>query len=201
TLSSSELAAVKGSYDFVGLNVYSRFHVAFDLKLPRQLFARIFVPSHVPQGDSGVEQPYGEAYPQAITYAVERAARLGAPMYILENGVPDREDRIRPWLISEAVGQLGQLLRRGFDVRGYFHWTLVDNFEWSEGWRLRFGLVSLDPETQERIMRPSARLYASIAQSNGVVPDHQPEYRLTPPECPVACLQPATGELSIADGP
>jgi beta-glucosidase len=167
---------VKGSCDFVGLNVYSRFHVAFDPSHPGQLFGRIFVPEHVPQGDPGVEKPYGEAYPQAIRIAVQRAARLGKPIYILENGVPDAEDRIRPWLIVSVVKQLRALLDEGFDIRGYFHWTLTDNFEWAEGWRLRFGLVALDELTQVRTMRGSGKLYGEIARANGLSWDVAKKY-------------------------
>lgn len=160
------LSEARGTCDFVGLNVYSRFHVAFNLRLASQLFADVFVPAHVPQGDSGVEKPYGEAYPEAIRYAVERAASLGKPMYILENGVPDANDQIRPWLIVNAAKQVHQLITEGHDIRGYFHWTLTDNFEWSEGWHLRFGLVELDPETQERTLRKSAHLYREIVTAN-----------------------------------
>ena len=68
---------VKGCCDFVGLNVYGRFHVAFDLRSAKTFFANVFVPAHVPQGDAGVDRPYGEAYPQAISEAVKRAARFG----------------------------------------------------------------------------------------------------------------------------
>jgi beta-glucosidase len=165
------LSEARGACDFVGLNVYSRFHVAFNLRLASQLFADVFVPAHVPQGDSGVEKPYGEAYPEAIRYAVERAASFGKPIYILENGVPDASDQIRPWLIVNAAKQVQQLITEGHDIRGYFHWTLTDNFEWSEGWRLRFGLVELDPETQQRRLRNSARLYGAIAQANAISED------------------------------
>ncbi len=120
----------KGMCDFVGLNVYSRFHVAFDLRCA-----------------------YGEAYPEAIRVAVLRAASLGKPIYILENGVPDAQDRIRPWLIVKSVQEMHSLIHEGFDLRGYFHWTLTDNFEWSEGWRLRFGLVALDPGSTQNHAR------------------------------------------------
>jgi len=51
---------------------------------------------------------------------------------------------------------------------GYYHWTLVDNFEWAEGWTLRFGLIALDPETQTRTPRSSADLYAGVAQANAI---------------------------------
>jgi len=168
----------KGCCDFVGLNVYSRFHVAFDLRHMRTLFTRLFVPQHVPQGDPGVENPYGEAYPQAITQAVKRAARLGKPIYIMENGVPDAEDRIRPWLIVNVLQEMHRLIEQGYDIRGYLHWTLTDNFEWNEGWRLRFGLVALDPDTQDRTLRNSAKLFSEIARSNGVALPMSDKYQL-----------------------
>jgi len=159
---------VQRTYDFVGLNVYSRMHVAFDLRFPGQLFGRVFVPHDVPQGDHGVHAPYGEAYPQAISEAVDAAASLGKPIYILENGVPDAQDRIRPWLLVNAIREVHNLLAAGRDVRGYFHWTLTDNFEWTQGWRLRFGLFELEPQTQRRTPRPSAAIYSEIARSNSV---------------------------------
>jgi beta-glucosidase len=168
SLCSAAIPEVRGACDFVGLNVYSRFHVKFDLKSAGQLFGRVFVPPHVPQGDSGMEKPFGEAFPGAIRPAVERAARIGKPIYILENGVPDAEDRLRPWLIVNAVKEMHSLIERGYDIRGYFHWTLTDNFEWAEGWNLRFGLVALDPATQERTMRPSGDLYREIVRRNGL---------------------------------
>ena len=158
----------KGCCDFVGLNVYSRFRVAFDLRCANTLFTRLFVPADVPQGDPGVENPYGEAYPPAIVRAVERAARLGKPIYVMENGVPDADDRIRPWLIANVLRELHRLIERGHDIRGYLHWTLTDNFEWNEGWKLRFGLVALDPETQQRTLRGSARLFSEIIRDNGL---------------------------------
>lgn len=170
-LMDADVQNIENTYDFVGLNVYSRFHVAFGWKHASHLFGDVFVPDHVPQGDRGVDKPYGEAYPRGIKIAVERAAKLGKPIYILENGVPDADDRIRPWLIAEAVRELHALMAKGCDIRGYFHWSLVDNFEWSEGWRLRFGLVGLNPQTQERTMRRSGELYRAIAKSNGISPE------------------------------
>lgn len=158
----------KGCCDFVGLNVYSRFHVAFDIQMPSTFFANVFVPAHVPQGDPGVDRPYGEAYPQAIRQAVERAARLGKPIYIMENGVPDAADQIRPWLIVNVLRELHGLIAQHYDIRGYLHWTLTDNFEWNEGWKLRFGLVALDPETQQRTLRSSATLFSEIIRDNGL---------------------------------
>jgi beta-glucosidase len=169
---SGQGVEARGCCDFVGLNVYSRLHVAFDWRSAGTLFTNIFVPDHVPQGDAGVDKPYGEAYPQAITQAVKRAARLGKPLYIMENGVPDAQDHIRPWLIVNVVRELHGLIEQQYDIRGYLHWTLTDNFEWNEGWKLRFGLVALDPQTQLRTLRSSARLFSEIVRNNGLaIPD------------------------------
>jgi beta-glucosidase len=171
---------VKGACDFVGLNVYNRLHVAFDVRNVAHMFGRIFVPQDVPQGDPGVERPYGEAYPKAVRVAVERVLRLRKPIYILENGVPDAQDRIRPWLIVNVVKELHSLIAEGHDIRGYFHWTLTDNFEWTEGWTLRFGLVELDPNTQVRTIRPSGQLYGEIARRNELAPDLVEKYGAAP---------------------
>src|SRR5271169_165316 len=163
---AGDLSEARGTCDFFGLNVYGRLYVCFDPRKPSQLFGNIFVPDDVPQGDSGTEGPLAEAYPGALKIAAEYAARLGKPIYILENGVPDAQDRIRPWLLVNALNELHTALRDGIDIRGYFHWTLTDNFEWNDGWRLRFGLVELDPATQRRTMRESGRLFATIAKRN-----------------------------------
>ena len=115
-----------------------------------------------------MENPYGEAYPGAILRAVKLASRMGKPIYVMENGVPDAADRIRPWLIVNVMRELHGLIGRGHDIRGYLHWTLTDNFEWNEGWRLRFGLVALDPLTQGRTLRSSAKLFSDIMRDNGL---------------------------------
>jgi beta-glucosidase len=80
--------------------------------------------------------------------------------------VPDREDRIRPWAIESIVNQMHGLLAEGIDLRGYFHWTLADNFEWNEGWHLRFGLYELDPATQIRKARASAQVYERLIKQS-----------------------------------
>jgi beta-glucosidase len=165
-----DLQEVKGTCDYVGINYYSRLRVGVELRSPKTLFFQLTVPPHKPQGDAGVEVPYGEAYPEGLRRAVQQFAPFKKPIYILENGVPDRADRIRPWLIESVFGQMRALLTEGVDLRGYFHWSLTDNFEWNEGWHLRFGLIELDPKTQVRKLRPSAQLYAEIIRRsrNGV---------------------------------
>jgi beta-glucosidase/6-phospho-beta-glucosidase/beta-galactosidase len=156
-----------GKIDFIGLNVYNRLHV--QAPVPEKLGpGGMFVPRGVPQGDHGALSPYGEAWPKVVEAAVETYSALGVPIYITENGVPDASDRIRPWLMVNSIRELRHMWQQGYDVRGYFHWSLVDNFEWSEGWRLRFGLYELELETGRRIARPSAEIYRQIVADNGI---------------------------------
>ncbi|HWX55467.1 MAG TPA: family 1 glycosylhydrolase [Verrucomicrobiae bacterium] len=167
-LFGDSLPEVKGTCDYVGINYYSRLRIGFEPRSPRTMFFLLTVPPHKPQGDSGIEVPYGEAYPEGLRHAVQRFLPFNKPLYILENGVPDRADRIRPWVLESTFQQLNTLLAEGTDLRGYFHWTLTDNFEWNEGWHLRFGLIELDPETQARRLRPSAEIYSKLIQgTNG----------------------------------
>lgn len=165
---TSDAPQIVDKLDFVGLNVYNRLHVRSGFDETFFKTGGIFVPKHVPQGDSGIELPYGEACPDAVLAAVKQYSVLNAPIYILENGVPDREDRIRPWVLVQTVRKLAELSHAGYDIRGYFHWSLVDNFEWNEGWQLRFGLYELDPRTQVRRARPSAQIYREIIRNHGV---------------------------------
>lgn len=160
------LPEVKDTCDYVGINYYSRLRVGFEPRSLKTLFVRISVPPHKPQGDSGIEVPYGEVYPEGLRQAVEHFTSFEKPIYILENGVPDREDRIRPWAIESIVEQMHTLLAEGIDLRGYFHWTLADNFEWNEGWHLRFGLYELDPATQVRKPRASAQVYERMIKQS-----------------------------------
>ncbi len=162
----SELSEVQGTCDYVGINYYSRLRAGFELRSPKTMFFQLTVSPHKPQGDHGIELPYGEAYPEGLRCAVERFKRFNKPIYILENGVPDREDRIRPWVLESSVEQMKGLLREGADLRGYFHWSLTDNFEWNEGWHLRFGLIELDPVTQQRRSRPSAKIFSEIIRKS-----------------------------------
>jgi beta-glucosidase len=161
-----EVPEAMNTVDFIGLNVYNRLHVRSPLSEQALKTGGLFVPPTVPQGDHGAELPYGEAYPDAIVGAVAEYSKLGVPIYITENGVPDSTDRIRPWVLVQSLAKVHQCIEDGFDIRGYFHWSLVDNFEWSEGWGLRFGLYDLDIRTGQRRPRPSAAIYREIVRNN-----------------------------------
>jgi beta-glucosidase len=82
--------------------------------------------------------------------------------------VADHSDQLRARFIVSHLAEVQAAIAAGADVRGYFHWTLVDNFEWSEGWQWRFGLVEIDPVTQARRPRPSAAVYERICRANAI---------------------------------
>lgn len=159
---------LRNSFDFVGINYYSRSLMRFSPN-PAKVFGERL---HKPGGelsDSGRDGPYSWYSPEGLYDLCIGMSRLGKPVYITENGLPDSDDDQRPkWLVGHLKA-VHDALRDGADVRGFYHWCFTDNFEWAEGWGLRFGLVALNTETQERTLRGSAHLYSEIAHSNSIV--------------------------------
>lgn len=151
--------------DYVGVNYYSRDMVAFDLKGQVGLPVRRFANPDAPFSMEG----WGEIYADGLYRTLVQMSSLGLPIYVTEFGVPDRDDSLRPRFIVEHVGAMYRALQEDVPLRGAFFWSLVDNFEWAEGWRAPFGLISTDRETQRRAVKPSAEVYGRIAQSNGLL--------------------------------
>lgn len=155
--------------DYIGLNFYSTTHMRFAPTDPRNLFGKqAFLPELASCESTSDGQPFCEINPEGMYLALNKLQAYGKPVYITENGVPDREDTQRPYLLATYLSEVWRAIQDGVDVRGYFHWTLVDNFEWAEGWNLRFGLIELNPQTGERTPRTSAAVYSRIVQTNGV---------------------------------
>jgi beta-glucosidase len=150
--------------DFVGVNYYTRDLVRFDLRVPRQLFGRNLPGPDLPISDGD----YGVIYPEGMARVLRLAHAYGRPLYVTENGLPDRDDDQRPSFIIGHLREMWRAMQQGIDVRGYYHWSLVDNFEWADGWSLKFGLIEIDPKTQERRLRPSARLYEEVCRRNAL---------------------------------
>lgn len=88
------------------------------------------------------------------------------PIYITENGIADAGDEKRESFIKDGLKFVHKAISEGVDVRGYFYWSLLDNFEWDKGFWPRFGLIAVDYKTQKRTIRPSALQYAKICKSN-----------------------------------
>ncbi len=160
---------VKGmahSFDFYGLNYYTRDMVAFDPLHPGQLFSRRFYAPDARMSDND----HGEIYPEGMYHAIRRAAVYRRPIYITENGLPDADDDQRPRFILSHLRQVWAALQENIPIMGYYHWSLIDNFEWERGWVERFGLIELDVPTQGRRLRRSGELYGRICQARAL--DH-----------------------------
>ncbi|MGF1469404.1 MAG: glycoside hydrolase family 1 protein [Sandaracinaceae bacterium] len=152
-----------GSFDWLGLNFYGRYDVRFDPTAGATLFGR-----HVQQPTVATDtNDWGQPSPDGRVQQLGRLAALGVPVYVTENGLYDPADRRRGPFLIEHVDALQRARARGVDVRGYFHWSLVDNFEWAEGWSATFGLLALDRQTQARTARPSAAIYEAICRHGG----------------------------------
>ena len=94
--------------------------------------------------------------------------QYGKPVYVTENGIATSDDAVRARYLADVLANVHGAIQDGVDVRGYFHWTNTDNFEWARGYSVNFGLIEVDRKTLDRTMRPSGRLYARIAAANAL---------------------------------
>ncbi len=164
--------------DFIGVNYYSP---AYATGLPTPVSTRVplfdFAPTIAYRGTGNPNGPpcprrctdFGwEIDPSGLRNVLNLAASYKRPIYVTENGIDDADDSERPEYLTGHLRAVRAAIADGARVRGYFHWSLVDNFEWSEGYEARFGLYAFDPRTLSRRARPSARLYARIAAKNAL---------------------------------
>jgi beta-glucosidase len=153
------LDRVRGTLDFIGTQYYMA------LSAPQLLTDHYGCADEGPHTDMGWRIcPDGFRSQVTTTWK-----RYGLPIYITENGIADASDELRPTYIRDHLVQLHRaIVEDGADVRGYFYWSLLDNFEWAEGWYPKFGLIAVDRTTMERIPRPSSHYYADICARNGL---------------------------------
>ena len=155
------VADARGTQDFFGINYYSRDVVRISARHAGEMFVARGVPRGAEVSDLG-----WEIYPEGLgTVVREWARRSGLPVYVTENGIADAADAKRGSFLVRHLAELARCLDEGVDVRGYFHWSLLDNFEWAEGFEPRFGLCAVEYSTQRRTVRASGRLYARIARA------------------------------------
>jgi beta-galactosidase len=172
---------LRGRADFVGLNYYFRSRVT-GLGAPASATVPLFdfLPANTyrhPQNPGAPPCPtncteFGsEVYPQGFRRVLGIAGDYGLPVYVTENGLADGDDDMRRgYLLDHLRALRGAMRDRLARVKGYFAWSLVDNFEWSAGYYPRFGFFSYDQDTLARRMRPSARLFRRIATTGRLTP-------------------------------
>ncbi len=153
-----------GTQDFLGINYYTQERVAFSLSAAKELFGKRFFDPEDELSETG----FIANHPTGLFDALRWGLQFNTPLIVTENGVEDSTGEFRPRYLAEHIHQIWRGLNYNWPVRGYFHWSLVDNFEWERGWTQRFGLWELDVETQTRTPRPSANFYAEICKNNAL---------------------------------
>ena len=161
SLFSSKIPGLKGSSDFIGVNYYTH------------LLATPFMPTTV-EIDPLI-RPWEERtdfrypmYAEGLRRSFEMVKNLNLPIIVTENGVADDDDDMRPEHIRRHLWITSKAIKDGFDIRGFYHWSLMDNFEWAEGYTQRFGLYHVDFESQDRTLKESGKLYSKVIEENTI---------------------------------
>lgn len=168
-----------GRCDWIGVNYYIRARVTgtptpfspllplFDF-LPTTSYATPRNPAAPPCPSECTEFGW-EIYPEGLRARLAALSGFGLPIYITENGIADSNDDQRGRFLYRHLSVLQDAIADGVaDVRGYFHWSLTDNFEWSSGYYPRFGLFRYEPGTGRRRKRKSLTVYSTVARRNGI---------------------------------
>jgi len=175
---TEDVAAIQEPIDFVGVNYYSRRVVQDDPTAlpPRVAPAPVSGALHMKTG--------WEVFPAGLTRALlwVRERYGSVPIYITENGAAFEDPEDAPSAVGGRVDDPQRVryyqehllaaleaIRQGVDLRGYFAWSLLDNFEWASGYTLRFGLVHVDYATQRRTLKASAEYYREVIRTHGAV--------------------------------
>ncbi len=161
------LDSIDKTNDFIGIQFYhtDNLNITWKFKFGKGRWG--FMELKNPHED--VTDMNWDIYPKGIYHLIKRAAKYGKPIYITENGLADKRDEKRERFIREHLTWVHRAIEEGADVRGYFYWSLLDNFEWDKGYWPRFGLVQVDYQTLQRTIRPSALAYADVCKNNYLV--------------------------------
>jgi beta-glucosidase len=147
---------LRGSADWFGVNYYTRDLVGFSPGKPGQVTLAV--------GPGPTNALGWEIYPEGLLQLLRAAhARYRLPLYVTENGVDDRGGTLRPLFILGHLRAVARATREGIPVLGYFHWSLMDNFEWTDGFAPRFGLYRVDYPSLDRSPASGAETFAALA--------------------------------------
>jgi beta-glucosidase len=148
------LNRINSHLDFVGLNYYFHYRIKFPFLI---------------KNENEITSDLGwEIYPEGIYWVLRELKKYRKPIYITENGVADARDKLRPAFIENHLLWIHKAIQEAINVRGYFHWSLMDNFEWKESFRARFGLIQINYKTLQRKLRPSSLFYGKICKENSL---------------------------------
>jgi beta-glucosidase len=147
---------VASADDFIGVQCYTRQRIGAGGPLP-------------PEPGAEFTQMGYELWPDAVEAAIRRAKAIArVPIIVTESGVATDDDSRRIDYVARVLSGVARCLRDGIDVRGFFHWSLLDNFEWLFGYGPKFGLIEVDRKTQGRKPKPSAEWLGRTARNNEI---------------------------------
>lgn len=158
----------RNTTDFIGINYYSKAILRWRARgehfetAPGLMFGVGFSEPGEPTSEMG----WG-FHPAGLGRMLRFVKNYRLPIFITENGIADQKDEYRPDYLISHLKEVAREIKAGADVRGYFHWSLLDNFEWIKGFKPRFGLMGVDYETLERYPRPSYFLYRQLIEAHG----------------------------------
>jgi len=152
--------------DFIGVNFYNFTRVSLKLKD----LATSATDNPLCGKDKLCAGLGWEPYPEGFYLAIKRMHQAfpNLPIYITENGIGTDDDAWRQNVLVDHLKMMHKAIQEGINIKGYFHWSLIDNFEWAQGYMSRFGLVAVDFKTQKRTIKGSGKLYAAIAKANAI---------------------------------
>ena len=150
-VTKQRLQKIKGYQDVIEVNNYhrNRIHYGFNKNENKKMSDMAW-----------------ELYPESLACVIRELAKYRIPIYVAEHGLADAKDSRREWFLTESLKYLHKAIEEGVPIKGYTHWSLLDNFEWDKGFWPRFGLVEVDFKPQKRTIRPSAYEYAKICKEN-----------------------------------
>ena len=158
-LRSYKIPGIKGSSDFIGVNYYT--HLLTTPFMP----TKVEIDPLIRPWETRTDFRY-PMYAEGLRRAFDMVKGLNLPIIVTENGVADDDDDMRPEHVRRHLQVTAEAIADGLDVRGFYHWSLMDNFEWAEGYDQRFGLYHVDFESQERTLKDGGKEYAEIVTSH-----------------------------------
>ncbi|HCL82197.1 MAG: hypothetical protein A2077_02890 [Nitrospirae bacterium GWC2_46_6] len=151
---------IKGKLDFFGVNYYTRVHMRFNPFKKMGVELR-----HRDIDGYGLTDMGWEVHPYGLQKVLRYASRLNVPLIITENGIATRDDQRKIKFMKRHIDVLEKCIKDGIDVRGYFYWSLIDNYEWLQGLDARFGLYKVDFDTLKRKPTNAAAYYSYLIRS------------------------------------
>jgi beta-glucosidase len=150
---------IRNKLDFFGVNYYTRVHIRFNPLQKMGVELKYKDMEHHGFTDTG-----WEIHPHGLERMLRHVSRLSVPIIITENGIATQDDQKKIRFIKRHVDTVEKCLKAGMDIRGYFYWSLLDNYEWLRGFGARFGLYQVDFDTFDRIPTQASTYYSYLTQ-------------------------------------